>query len=205
MINDAAYIKLSNRVVELEKALEKLRGNLTTSLNMGLAPIDAKTAGVGGVASFDFQNIPSGYWALKLFLSVRSVKAAVTNDILYGTFNAVGTANYYLEDLYATATTPASFEVRASTSLQIASGTAATAPAGAFSAVEILITDYANANKIPSWISTCFSLRGTTTGLQVVELKGGALNVAGAVSRITLAFAADNIAQYSSAKLYGVL
>ncbi len=184
-----------------DQAVNLLRADMAYPGEIHIGHRDAEA---GAVASFDFQNIPATFRALRLILSMRSTKAAVTTDPVIGTFNGDGSANYYLEDLYATAVTPASFEVRGSTSLQIASGTAAAAPAGAFCTAEILIADYANANKIPSFISSCFTLRGTTTGLQVVELKGGALNVVGALNRIMLSFAADNIAQYSSAELLGI-
>lgn len=201
MSDDVDLTSLATRVKNLEDTIRRLQ----TAGGGSVWPIASSVAGVGGVASFDFTSIPAGFYALKLLASLRSTKAAVNLDTVLSQFNAVATANYYLEGLYGSAATPASFEALASSSVGIGTATAAGSPASDFAAIELTVYDYANANKKPMFICQGFSFRNTTTGLSVVELRGGTLNVAGAVNEIKLYNAADSWAQYSSAKLYGVM
>lgn len=174
-----------------------------SSYPVGMYYIDSKTAGAGGVASFDFQNIPQTFSHLWLMHNLRSTKAVVTSDTLNVRVNNLALANYYQQRVSGTAAVASAAESIGGSLWTWGVAPAAGSTASAFMDGFVKFGYYSQSNKLPSFIEYQVDTTTLAAGGLTARALGGYYNVAQAISRITLFFTADNIAQYSIASLYG--
>lgn len=160
--------------------------------------INSVTVGSGGSASIDFTSIPSTYTDLCVKYSMRS-----NADTGYATvqFNGDGAANYKWMRLVGD-TTASSASSASATSIQLAASMEnSTYTASTFSNGELYIPNYAGSTQksvsddAVNETNAAGAFRGLIAGLWT----GTA-----AINRVTLASASGNLAQYSTAYLYGI-
>jgi hypothetical protein len=115
-------------------------------------------------ANLDFQNIPSGYRAIKIVASLRTGTAATSENITLRINNDSG-ANYdavlAINSHSATLTT---VENVAQTSAVLAQIPANTAPANTFGNLELKVLDYDNTSRNKAGSSQSSAKLNTTTG-----------------------------------------
>ena len=151
------------------------------------------TVGAGGAASMDFSSIPSTYTDLVIKMSVRAATDVADTRVR---FNA-STTGYndrwlYAETTSALSTTNSAIDVLVNRSTYTAS---------TFSNSEIYIPNYAgNQNKSVSADSV--TENNATTALR--HLEAGLWSNTAAISQITILMTTGDIAQYSTATLYGI-
>lgn len=154
-------------------------------------------------ASFDFDGISQAYKHLRLVGNLRGDTAATNvNGLLR--FNNVSSANYYDQNVRATGATVAGSENLGQTSAIVAFCPAGTATANVFGKFVLEIPDYTESTGRPGGTGASFRIVGLTTGSLLIASHGFFLNVAGAVTRITLTPAAGNWAAGSRLSLYGL-
>ena len=159
--------------------------------------IGSSTVDSGGASNFDFTSIPATYTDLKLVTSSRSV-AADTSDGLYIKLNT-STSSFTMKRLYGSGTAV----VSNSTPTNIATlDDAANNTASVFGNAEIYIPNYASANYKSYSVDSVQEQNGTTSYQQMVA---GLWSNTAAITGITLYYGStSNIAQYSTAYLYGI-
>jgi hypothetical protein len=156
----------------------------------------AVTVGAGGAASIDFSSIPSTYTDLVVKICGRGTRAAVHDfyQIKFNTSSASFTGRY----LYGAGSgSPISgTETNYAGTLPAANATAST-----FGSTDIYIPNYAGStNKSYSVDSVS---ENNATAAEAVFYAGLWSNSA-AINQITIIAANGNLAQYSTAYLYGV-
>jgi hypothetical protein len=156
----------------------------------------AVTVGAGGAASIDFSSIPSTYTDLVVKICGRGTRAAVFDyyQIKFNTSTSSFTGKY----LYGAGSgSPASgSETNYGGTIPAANATAST-----FGNTEIYIPNYAGStNKSYSVDSVS---ENNATAAEAVFYAGLWSNSA-AINQITIIAANGNLAQYSTAYLYGV-
>ena len=159
----------------------------------------------GAVASFDFQNIPATFSKLVIDLYARGDKAATSADINIG-FNNDGSAIYdSIRQHVRHSASLTTWETLEAGYVPIAVMAAASAPASAFDQIRIEIANYANTNGHKTAISE-YGIKLNTTTTNIILGSGRAwYRSTNAINRITLTPLAGNFAQYSTARLYGVV
>jgi len=166
--------------------------------------IGRRDAGAGGVANFDFQNIPAAYSKLIIDLYGRGDTAAgvVRIDV---NFNADGGANYdYIFTYSRAVSTLITFEAFAQISGFSTYIAAATSAASVFDAARLEIPAYANAQAQKVCL-THGAYQSSRVGSSMGVSTGSTWwRSTAAVNQITLTPAAGNFAQYSTCRLYGV-
>ena len=154
--------------------------------------IQTLTAGVGGVASFDFTSIPQTYTDLKLVCSLRN-----TIDAVIGTIQFNGLSTNLSSRLLLGSGSAASSTNQASI-IQFYGANATSYTASVFGNTEIYIPNYAGStNKSVSIDSV--TENNATASFQ--NMTAGLWSATSAITQITILVAA---AQYSSASLYGI-
>jgi cystathionine beta-lyase/cystathionine gamma-synthase len=156
--------------------------------------IASSTAGSGGAVSFDFTSIPSTYTDLCLQLSVREATSA--SAVVNITFNGLTTnrSERYLQGNGSAASSGTT------TVLQVISAQP-TDTASTFGSATIYIPNYAGStNKSVS--SDSVSENNATSAFS--RLSAGLWANTAAINQITIATTSGNLAQYSTAYLYGV-
>ena len=159
------------------------------------------TVGSGGASSIDFTSIPSTYTDLCLKFSLRatfnnggyvsqfikfnSSTSGYSDRLLYGTGSATGSA----------ASTPAYIEYAAYS-------TDSASTASTFGSGEIYIPNYSSSN-YKSLSSDSVSENNAT--LALAGLTAALWSNSAAITSISIYHTSGNIAQYSSASLYGIL
>ena len=229
MSDDAALANLMARVKQLEDTLRRFQtfsapangipsggaagqvlgwsgtAGIAAWQNGGMTLIEGKNANAGAVASFDFQSIPTTYSKLVIDLYARGDTAA-TSVATKIAFNADASAIYdSLNWSVHHSASLASSEYLAQTVGYPGSICAASAPASAFDLMRIEIPGYAITNGHKVWSSEASAKTGITTGLIYDVHSKGWYRSANAIARVTLTPNAGNFAQYSTARLYGVL
>lgn len=156
----------------------------------------AVTVGAGGAASIDFTSIPSTYTDLVVKLSGRGTRAA-TFDFYQIKLNT-STASFTGRYLYGAGSgTPASgTETNYAGTIPAANATAST-----FGNTEIYIPNYAGSTN-KSYSVDSVSENNATAGEAVFY--AGLWSNTSAITQITIIAANGNLAQYSTAYLYGV-
>ena len=157
-------------------------------------------AGAGGIAGIDFTSIPSTYTDLLVVISARSSVAAFLQG-LYVQFNGSSATNYSYTELYGYNATTGSFKESsiANTFIGQLPGTSGTS--NTFGSIELYIPNYAGSTNKPMSTTSTQEINSTT------NWQGGAVanlwsNTA-AINRIYI-YGSSNLAQYSSAWLYGI-
>lgn len=159
-----------------------------------MIPISTVTVGSGGASSIDFVNIPQNYTDLVIKVSARNVSGSA--DGLYLTLNG-STSSFTYRDLYANGTGASS----SSGSLRIAGySDGANMTASTFANSEIYIPNYSGSNY------KSISTDGTTENNATLSYSALVATLWSNTSPITSISITSgvNLAQYSSATLYGI-
>jgi len=153
--------------------------------------------GSGGASSIDFTVIPATYTDLCLKISARSLRNSIAYDDLNIAFNN-STANFTGKAIQGAGSgTPGSFGVNNF----IGQLTTNAKTSSTFTSVDVYITNYVgSANKSYS-VDSVQEQNGTTAYSNLVA---GLWSVGSTIDRITLTAASANLAQYSTATLYGI-
>ena len=165
--------------------------------------IQTVTVGAGGAASIDFTSIPQTYTDLKLVMSTRTNLTATRDDFQL-TFNGV-TSGYSRKRILA-------YDANLVASDQASSQTSFTpntsdngATASVFGSLEIYIPNYTSANN-KSFSTDNTSETNLSAGTRnFMSLSAGLWSNSAAITSIK--FVTDNgsnLAQYSTATLYGI-
>ena len=162
--------------------------------------IASSTVGSGGAANIDFTSIPSTYTDLCLKVSFRDGTYASTLATAYYRFNGDSGANYKLRWLYGNGTAAGSALDNAATVQLIANIPGNTATANTFGNAEIYIPNYTSSNYKSSSVDAV--PEGNATGTYQ-SLCAALWSNTAAINRITIT-SDGNIAQYSTAYLYGI-
>ena len=162
----------------------------TTTVNVG-----------GGAANVTFSNIPQTYTHLQVRGIARStLSGASCNTILR--FNSDTGTNYASHYLTGNGSSGISGSETSSTYIYTGALIASTSLANSFEASVINILDYANTNKF----KTVETLAGwDANGSGIVGLWSGHWRSTSAITSMTFLSSSNNLAQYSSFALYGVL
>lgn len=166
--------------------------------NPNMVAIQTVTVGAGGAATISFTSIPQTYTDLYLLISVRTTYSTWLDLNL--SFNGNASSGYSYRRLQSDGGTPTSNN---STSTGgIPGNTLGTdSTANTFSSHSIYIPNYTSTtNKSVSYDSV--TENNATTAF--MSLVAGASTLSTAITSITLGLGAGNIAQYSTATLYGV-
>lgn len=154
-------------------------------------------------ATFDFTSIPGTYMHLWMIMYLRGTKAA-TSVQAQVTFNGDTGANYDVEKHYAASNIPGAGGVINGTFFDPADAAGASSDAGAVSAVEILIPNYAGTTFHKTVTGKGFNPRAYSAGNEYVMNTGGLWKSTAAVTRITVTPDANSWAAGSMASLYGL-
>ena len=155
--------------------------------------IQSVTVPSGGSASIDFTSIPNTYTDLCLKMSIRAVNDVADSNIR---FNG-STTGYNDRWLYADTTTAASTTNSAIDILVNRS----TYTSSTFANSEIYIPNYAG-SAYKSVSADSVTENNSTAALR--HLDAGLWSNTAAINQVTILMASGNIAQYSTAYLYGV-
>ena len=161
------------------------------------------TVGAGGASTIDFSSIPATYTDLCLKVSMRNTIAATYS---VPTFRLNGsTSSIYSQRRLLGSGSGTSSNADSNTSYGIlAIGQAATSTASTFGSYELYIPNYAGSNN-KSWSIDQVTENNGTEAYAV--LWAGIWASTSAINQITIQDAtggAGNIAQYSTATLYGI-
>ena len=161
------------------------------------------TVGAGGAANMDFTSIPQTYTDLNLVISGRGVVAAAYVGIELGINGGFPTANF--RTLVGNSTTASS---TSSTGGSILAGhmDAANATASTFSNVSIYFPNYTGSTNKSYSVDSVTENNASTANSVQTTFWAGLINTTSAISRITIydGSSGQNIAQYSTATLYGI-
>jgi hypothetical protein len=158
----------------------------------------AQVAGAGGATSFDFTSIPSTYTDLCIVLSSRGASGGATDVLIELNSDATGT-NYVARQLQGNG---ASANASGGSGNQSATSTGSTDTASTFANSSIYIPNYAGANNKNILTDTVTENNATTA---YITLRANVWNNTSAITSIRLKNAnGSNLAQYSTAYLYGV-
>jgi len=157
--------------------------------------ISAVTVGSGGAASIDFTSIPSTYTDLCLKISGREA----TGTSLVFTMRINGsTANQATRELRGSGSSATSGTNTIATIDQNGSGTTAST----FGSGEVYIPNYANTSTYKSYSIDSVSENNATAAY--MRLSAGLWSSTSAINQLTLYASSGNIAEFSTAYLYGV-
>lgn len=155
-------------------------------------PIASNTVGSGGASSIDFQNIPSSYTDLLLYISVRTS----SNDSVYISFNNTTTTynGIFIEGNGVAAGSGA-----------MANGRYLVYPitttASTFASVMTYIPSYTSANRKCFYTDSVMEANATTAYLDFLS---NVWENTAAINQITLTPSAYTFSQYTTATLYGI-
>jgi hypothetical protein len=152
------------------------------------------TVGAGGAASMDFTSIPTTFTDLCLKISSRN-----TANNNYGTitFNS-SSSSFTRIILYGTGSSIAS---AVSNNAESLTTTPSTATASTFGNYEMYLPNYAGTN------NKCFSIDAVTENNGAVAyaiFHAGLWSSSAAITSFSISAAGGNLAQYSTATLYGI-
>ncbi len=157
--------------------------------------ISSVTVGSGGAANIEFTSIPATYTDLLVNFSPRSTAsgASVGARISFNSSTSDFTGRYLSGSGSATES--------ASVARYLGEMSAATGTASTFSNISIYIPNYASSN------NKSFSVDGVqenNTTAAYATLAAGLWSNSAAITTITLTASSGNLAQYSTAYLYGI-
>lgn len=161
--------------------------------------IASTTVGAGGAASITFSSIPSTYTDLKLMVSARS--SDYPNPFFYMnlTFNG-STTGYTAKNIRGTGSAVDSGSL--SPGYEIDYSTGNTATASSFSSHDFYIPNYTSSNYKSYSQENANETNSTTAYL---TMAGALWSNTSAITSVTVAaLSGYNLAQYSTAYLYGI-
>lgn len=159
-----------------------------------LYKIASVEVGSAGASSIDFSSIPQGYTDLKLVLSLRDSNNSGT---VFLKFNGSGTG-YSAKGLYGTGAAAASENLTNASMQANPSGYTA----NTFGNEEVYIPNYTSSNNKSYSIDSVTENNATTA---YMELFAYLWSNTSAITSMSITQATGNIAQYSTATLYGIL
>jgi hypothetical protein len=155
----------------------------------------AQIAGSGGATSLDFTSIPATYTDLVLKISARST---TTSDWVTLKFNS-NTTGYSNRHLQGTGSTAGSFNQTTWEFLAINNQSASTS--NTFSSSEVYIPNYAGSTNKSYSVDTAGEANATAA---FMELNAQLWSNTAAITSISITSLAGNLAQHTTAYLYGV-
>ena len=157
------------------------------------------TVGSGGAATIDFSSIPSTYTDLCLFTSLRSTSGGTADAYYsYASFNGVST-NRTFRKLQGDGSGVSSNN-GTNPVIGVNGGTGGTA--STFTNGATYIPNYTSSN-YKSYSSDTVSERNSTTA-NSLDLTAGLWSSTSAINQITVTTDTGNLAEYSTATLYGI-
>jgi len=159
--------------------------------------IASSTVGSGGAANIDFTSIPSTYTDLCLKLSLRSTYAARSNSVFISALNG-STSSFSSRILEGSGSSAFSF----STARNIGAIPAANSTANTFNNVEVYFPNYAGSTN-KSFASDAVQEDNQTEAYS--SITAHLWSNTAAINQITIISNENNLAQYSSAYLYGIV
>ena len=157
--------------------------------------IASVSVGSGGAATMAFTSIPSTYTDLCLKISARST---TTSDWVTLSFNS-NTTGYTNKHLQGSGSAASSFNQTTYQFLAINNQSASTA--STFSSSDVYIPNYAGSTNKSYSVDTAGEANATAA---FMELNAQLWSNTAAITSITLTSLAGNMAQYSTATLYGI-
>ena len=162
--------------------------------------ISSVTVGAGGAASIDFTSIPSTYTDLLLRVSPRSTRTGVSANELKVTFN--GSTTSYSEKTLRGNGASASSGSYTSAGIANILIDSTDATASTFSSLDYYIPNYAGSNYKSVSTDSVSENNGTTA---YATLDAGLWSNTAAITSIKIQDNdGNNLAQYSTAYLYGI-
>ena len=159
--------------------------------------IQTITVGSGGAASIDFTAIPGTYTDLRVLLSLRNTNTSVLADVQ---FNGVSTN--LSARMLSGAGTSASSTTFASNIRTYGGTNASDYTASVFSNFEIYIPNYSGSTNKSVSLDFVSETNGTNAWS---GFTAGLWSSTAAITQVTVTVSGGNVAQYSSASLYGIL
>ena len=160
--------------------------------------IASSTVGSGGVSSIDFTSIPSTYTDLCVVASIRPTGAGFDGCYVYLN-NDQTSARYTTTVLRGNGSAASSFIAGDTTKSYAGELTPNTS--NTFGNLSIYIPNYAGSNQ-KSYSIDSVGENNATASYQVFS--AGLYNQTTAINQVSLRIASSNIAQYSTAYLYGI-
>jgi hypothetical protein len=159
------------------------------------------TVGSGGAANIDFSSIPQTYTDLNLVISGRGVHSANFVGIQLGINGGFPTANF--RNVFGNSSTASS---TSGSDVFAGSMVAANATASTFGNVSIYFPNYAGSTNKSYSVDSVTENNASAANSVYTSLWAGLISSTAAISRITIydGSAGANIAQYSTATLYGI-
>ena len=158
--------------------------------------IASSTVGSGGASSIDFTSIPSTYTDLCLVVSARSAGASIDNLAIKINTSAANFTGKYLVGNGASASSAA---VDIGGQIGLVNGTATTA--STFTNVTVYLPNYAGSTN-KSYSADAVTENNATTAYALMI--AGLWSQTAAITGISVYGQSANLAQYSTAYLYGV-
>jgi hypothetical protein len=159
-------------------------------------PIQTVTVGSGGAASIEFTNIPQNYTDLSILLTYRTTVSGPTDGKI--SFNS-STSNFSWRSVYGTGSAAVSGNNTVNNALGQVQGSAATALT--FASLSIYIPNYAGGNN--KSFSVDYATENNAT-LAYGGLVAGLWSQTSAITSIGISLDSGNLAEYSTATLYGI-
>lgn len=158
--------------------------------------IATATVGSGGAANIQFTSIPATFTDLCVLLSYRAVVSGPTD----GKISINGsTSNFSWKSVYGTGSAAVSGNNTANNALGQVQGAASTA--STFTSVQIYIPNYASSANKP--FSTEYGTENNAA-LAYVGFVGALWANSAAITSLTITLDSGNIAEFSTATLYGI-
>ena len=161
--------------------------------------IASSTVGAGGASAITFSSIPSTYTDLCIKTSLRAADSANNWYLAKVTFNSDNTSGNYSARIVAGFGTTAFSGTNSFYSGYIPSGART---ASTFGNNDIYIPNYAGSTA--KSVSTDSVTEGNGTSFEILGLWAGLWTGTAAINSISIASDTGNLAQYSTAYLYGV-
>ena len=160
----------------------------------------SSTVGAGGVANITFNNIPQNYTDLLIEFSPRIVATSDFPSVIMR-FNGSYTANYSYKYLLGSGTAASSGNASAQTSLRLGNTSGSVQTASTFGNFLIYIPNYTSSNNK----SVSVDAVGETNATGAYQnLTSGIWANTTAINNISLFADSINLAQYTTASLYGI-
>ena len=162
-----------------------------------MVKLQTVTVGSGGAASIDFTSIPQTYTDLKIVFSLRSTNAVVNQQatVKFNTSSTGFTSRY----MYGNA--PGGNVPSATNAYYGGNISGASATANVFSNIELYIPNYTSSNN-KSFSVDSVQEDNSTSGFPF--LVAGLWSNTDAINAVSILGTTGNLAQYSTATLYGV-
>lgn len=155
------------------------------------------TVGSGGAASIDFSSIPATYTDLQLLISTREESTATAELFLKFNNTTSNLSTRWLRGNGASVSSGTTTNIQLLTSSNIGG-------ANIFSNVSFYIPNYAGSNNKSAFSDVVVENNVTSSPDVFQNLAAHLWSNTAAINQITLFLASGDIAQYSTATLYGI-